>query len=72
MQKSQLKGQIALVTGANRGIGRQISIDLARAGATVILAARDIDSLVSKRKMRFRQNYIQLNLHLKRHLVTTK
>ncbi len=40
-----LDGQIALVTGANRGIGKQISTDLAAAGATVILSARNIDSL---------------------------
>jgi len=40
-----LKGQIALVTGANRGIGRQISCDLAAAGATVVLSARVESSL---------------------------
>lgn len=41
-----LTGQVALVTGANRGIGRQISIHLAAAGATVMLSARNIDSLI--------------------------
>ena len=43
----KLANQVALVTGANRGIGRQISIDLAAAGATVILTARSLDSLAS-------------------------
>lgn len=32
-----LSGKIALVTGASRGIGRETSIQLARAGATVII-----------------------------------
>ena len=34
---SQLEGKTALVTGASRGIGRSIAIELARAGAKVAL-----------------------------------
>jgi 3-oxoacyl-[acyl-carrier protein] reductase len=45
MQNSLLKDQIALVTGSNRGIGRQVSKALAAAGATVLLGARNLDSL---------------------------
>jgi NAD(P)-dependent dehydrogenase (short-subunit alcohol dehydrogenase family) len=37
----ELKGQLAVVTGAARGIGAAISKHLASMGATVILAARD-------------------------------
>jgi NAD(P)-dependent dehydrogenase (short-subunit alcohol dehydrogenase family) len=36
----QLKGKVALVTGASRGIGKQIALELAREGAHIVLAAR--------------------------------
>lgn len=42
---TELKDQVAVVTGAARGIGRAISRQLASMGAQVILAARDTDQL---------------------------
>jgi 3-oxoacyl-[acyl-carrier protein] reductase len=43
--KKQLAVKVAIVTGASRGIGRAISIALAKEGATVVLAARSIQKL---------------------------
>ncbi len=40
-QLSNLNGQVALVTGANRGIGAQVALELAALGATVVAGARD-------------------------------
>ena len=40
-----LGGRTALVTGANRGLGRRFALTLARAGADVLLAARRPETL---------------------------
>jgi len=40
-----LDGQVAIVTGASRGIGREIAIAFARSGAAVVLASRDLERL---------------------------
>ncbi|WP_407816072.1 SDR family NAD(P)-dependent oxidoreductase, partial [Staphylococcus aureus] len=40
-----LKGRIALVTGASRGIGYFTALELARAGAHVIACARTVGGL---------------------------
>jgi NAD(P)-dependent dehydrogenase (short-subunit alcohol dehydrogenase family) len=42
-----LTGQTALVTGASRGIGQEIAVALARAGADVAITARDAASLAA-------------------------
>lgn len=43
--QGELKHKIILVTGANRGFGRAMTLDLAKAGATVIMLGRDLASL---------------------------
>jgi 3-oxoacyl-[acyl-carrier protein] reductase len=40
-----MNGNVAVITGASRGIGRAIAVDLARNGADVALLARDADAL---------------------------
>ncbi|MEM7348442.1 MAG: SDR family oxidoreductase [Chloroflexota bacterium] len=42
-----LKDQIAVITGGGRGIGREIALAYAKAGANVVLAARSQDALVA-------------------------
>ena len=41
----ELKDKVILVTGANRGFGLAITMDLSKAGATVIMLGRDLGSL---------------------------
>ena len=43
-----LEGKIALVTGASRGAGRGIAVELGKAGATVYVTGRSVQGRSTK------------------------
>ena len=45
LDKFSLKGKVAIVTGASRGMGKVMSLALAEAGADVVVAARTLMKL---------------------------
>lgn len=45
---ANLEGKTAIVTGASRGLGKAMALELARAGARVAIAARTVDSKDSR------------------------
>lgn len=44
VKEFNLKGKVAIVTGASRGLGKAMAIHLARAGAAVAVAARTVEA----------------------------
>ncbi len=42
--EADLAGKVVIITGASRGVGKQASLDFARRGAQVVLAARTVET----------------------------
>lgn len=42
MRQADMTGKVCVVTGANSGIGKMTAVGLAKAGATVVMACRDL------------------------------
>jgi NAD(P)-dependent dehydrogenase (short-subunit alcohol dehydrogenase family) len=54
LERLTLDGKVAIVTGAGRGLGRQMALALAKAGANVVAAARtqeQIDTVAAEIEM---------------------
>ena len=47
MESTTLKGRVALITGASRGLGKAMALALARAGVKLALVSRDMGALAS-------------------------
>src|SRR5208283_846019 len=61
---SRLSGRLALITGANRGIGLAIARELARAGSNLVITGRDERALAKARAELEKLQPPNLNLHV--------
>src|SRR5947209_6943915 len=50
MTEKTLKGKVALITGASKGLGKAMALALAGAGAKLALVSRDLEKLTSVAK----------------------
>ena len=60
VSRFSLSGEVVVVTGGSRGIGRAIAIGLAEAGADVVIASRtrtDLDQVVEEARERGRKSF---------------
>jgi NAD(P)-dependent dehydrogenase (short-subunit alcohol dehydrogenase family) len=64
LREPMLSGRLALITGANRGIGLAIARALARAGCNLIITGRDERALAKARTELDKLQPAKLNLHV--------
>ena len=66
--RKDLKGKVAIITGANTGIGRETALELARQGCEVVIAARDqkksVAAMEAIRRETGNQGVVQMKLDL--------
>ncbi|CAG7716511.1 unnamed protein product [Allacma fusca] len=67
-EEENVQGKIAIVTGANKGIGKEVTYELANRGVTVIMACRNLEavkeSIVEIRNKTFLGTLIPMQLDL--------
>jgi NAD(P)-dependent dehydrogenase (short-subunit alcohol dehydrogenase family) len=64
LRAPNLQGRLALITGANRGIGLAIARELARSGCNLVITGRDQRALAKARAELNKLQPSKLNLHV--------
>ena len=60
--KFSLKGKVAIVTGATRGLGQGIAIGLAEAGADIVCVGRSDDSETQEKIKALGREYLNIRM----------
>lgn len=67
MYFSELKGKVVIVTGGNKGIGKEIALEFSKLGSSVIILGRDSKSLKATKNLLDKNShgnlYFQLDIN---------